>query len=748
MIKSPQNTCMSCFMQHAAPINPCPVCGYNEATQEVPPHILRPRTILNGKYLLGKVLGQGGFGITYVGWDMNLGIRVAIKEYYPSGFVTREATSVGTATVQPFTGSQGDFFIQGRDKFINEARTLAKFFTLPGIVSIKDFFQENGTAYISMEFIEGQTLKDYLSQMGGRLPAGQTLEMMKPVMSSLAQVHNAGLIHRDISPDNIMISKEGQMKLLDFGAARDFSDSGNKSLSIMLKPGFAPEEQYRSRGVQGPWTDVYALSATIYRCITGVTPEESVERTRKDEVSPPSMLGVPIDPAQETALMRGMAVLQEYRFQNISELYYALYEPQTETHAGASAPVNAPPVAAPIPYAPQQYQQPADSSQQQPQQQHHVYQQPQPYAQTSTEKPEFTDWLKKYKVPVSICGATAVLLIILGIMLLPGSPSVNPANNNNDVIEIAYPAPTAEPEPTPEPASVQASIDGTWVMRDQDGYTAEFAFNDINNRFYLVLSRPPEDDQENFTIVEGTFAVRGDNLILSSEWGAESDDGFIFAVDIGEQWNFTFDLSGQTLTIFDEDGLPEVYTGGQTLGVWSFNHRETAVLTEYVEDMPYTMTTALASIPGTYTGFWSDNKPNGIGIFTNGESRVIDDNHFYNEGGFTIGTFVNGLVEGFAEYGCPVTGDTFEGYFVNGVLSGFGIYEWGNGDVYEGYFENGLFNGEGTMTFAQSETAERQIWEAFWVDGAPEGNIVITMDDGTVYDAIFEDGDFISVTER
>jgi len=784
MIQSPQNACMSCFTQHAAPTNPCPVCGYDEATQELPPHILRPRTILNGKYLIGKVLGQGGFGITYIGWDLNLGIKVAIKEYYPSGFVSRETTSVGNATVQPFTGSQGDFFLKGREKFINEARTLAKFFALPGIVSIKDFFQENGTAYISMEFIDGQTLKDYLSQMGGRLPAGQIFEMMKPVMSSLAEIHNAGLIHRDISPDNIMISKEGQMKLLDFGAARDFSDSGNKSMSIMLKPGFAPEEQYRTRGVQGPWTDVYALSATIYRCITGVTPEESVERTRRDEVRPPSMLGVAIDPAQEAALMRGMAVLQEYRFQNVSELYASLYGQQTApvaVHTSATTQ----PTAVPVPHVPhapqlyqqpvdpsqqplqqyqqpmqpsqQQYQQPADSSQQQYPQQYQQHQQPhntyyqpsqplqQPHtsAQMSQEKPGFSGWLKKHKVPVGICSAAAILLIVLGIMFLSDSPSGNPpVSPDDDVIVTASPPPTAEPEPEPTP--IHAGIDGTWVMRGQDGYTAEFAFNMVSNRFYMVLFESSGDEPENFIVVEGTFSVSGDNLSLSSQWGAEADDDLILAVDIDEQWNFTFSLSGQTLTIFDEDGLPEVYTGGQTLGVWSFNHRETATITEYVEDMPYTVVYPFVSIPGYFTGLWANGMPNGFGVFINGESGEIDDNMHFTEGASITGTFVNGLVEGFGEFECLTTGSHFIGDHVNGLRSGFGIYTWSNGDVYVGYWENNRMNGEGTITHPEDGYS----MEAFWIDGEAVGDVVITLDDGTIYDGVIEDGELISLTER
>ncbi|MCL2663096.1 MAG: leucine-rich repeat domain-containing protein [Oscillospiraceae bacterium] len=478
MINNPQNACMSCFTQHATPTNPCPVCGYNEAAQEVPPHIMRPRTILNGKYLLGKMLGQGGFGITYIGWDLNLDIRVAIKEYYPSGFVTREATSAGSATVQPFTGSQGDFFLRGREKFVSEAKILAKFFALPGIVSIKDYFQENGTAYISMEYIDGQTLKDYLAQMGGRLPANQVFDLMKPVMYSLAEVHKTGLIHRDISPDNIMISNEGQMKLLDFGAARDFTDSGNKSMSILLKPGFAPEEQYRSRGVQGPWTDVYALSATIYKCITGVTPDESVERVRLDGVKPPAMRGIPVDAAQEAALMKGMAVQQEHRYQNVSELYASLYGQQSGTpvsdFASATAPVaTASPVAPSTPYVPQAqvtpdaYAQNTDGTQEN---------RPPVFPALSTPataKPKMTKGKKQ--IIAVIC------VIVTGLLLWqyfwyvprlnadmaddPATPTYSPpAIESPATPPPATPPPTTPPPATPTPTPI--TIGGETIMTD------------------------------------------------------------------------------------------------------------------------------------------------------------------------------------------------------------------------------------------------------------------------------------------
>lgn len=305
---------------------PCPHCGFDAESYEVSPHHLPPETILNGKYLVGRVLGEGGFGITYLGWDINLELKVAIKEYYPNGFVTREHGQGNTVTV--LTGQKTEFFQKGLDRFVDEARRLGKFWGLPGIVSVKDYFQENKTAYIVMEFAEGETLKAILKKGNGKLPAEQIFKMMQPVMESLETVHEAGLIHRDISPDNLMIDGHGKVKLLDFGAARSFLSDGEKSLSVMLKPGYAPEEQYRSRGSQDPWTDVYGLCATMYRAITGEVPVESLDRFLEDELKQPSQLGIDIKPWQEDALMKGLAVFKADRFATVKELQIALEEPE------------------------------------------------------------------------------------------------------------------------------------------------------------------------------------------------------------------------------------------------------------------------------------------------------------------------------------------------------------------------------------------------------------------------------------
>lgn len=195
---------------------------------------------------------------------------------------------------------------------------------MPGIVTVKDYFQANKTAYIVMEFAEGQTLKELLKNGSGRLPEDLVFDMMAPVMDALETVHAAGAIHRDISPDNLMVDAGGHVKLLDFGAAKSFVSVGEKSLSVMLKPGYAPYEQYSSRGKQGPWTDIYGLCATIYRAITGQVPLEALDRMEKDTLESPGQLGIHMDAKRERVLMKGLALIAEERFQSIREMKEAL----------------------------------------------------------------------------------------------------------------------------------------------------------------------------------------------------------------------------------------------------------------------------------------------------------------------------------------------------------------------------------------------------------------------------------------
>ncbi len=307
--------CMGCMTDKGESVI-CPKCGLNEQElKNASQNFLQPGSRLNDRYTVGIALGQGGFGITYIGYDNVLGTRVAIKEYYPNDSAQRESES---RTVRAFAGGETDFE-KGKVKFLTEARTLARFSEYPGVVSVKDCFGANGTAYMVMQYLDGTDLKQYLNRRGGKLGESESIQILMPVTEALKEIHKTGIIHRDISPDNIFMTNDGQVKLIDFGAARQ-SFGDNKSISVTLKPGYAPEEQYRTRGNQGPWTDVYALSATLYRMVTGNTPPESIERVMDDELVIPEYLSANV----RYAIKKGMAVKAADRFENVEQLMNAI----------------------------------------------------------------------------------------------------------------------------------------------------------------------------------------------------------------------------------------------------------------------------------------------------------------------------------------------------------------------------------------------------------------------------------------
>ncbi len=294
----------------------CPHC-HAENNTALQPHQISPGTVIGNRYTLGDVIGEGGFGITYIALENTLGITVAVKEYYPFGYCNRNATASNTVSVS--SDEKQEFFEKGRSLFLKEAKTLARFQVDPGVVNVIDFLEENNTAYIVMEFLDGITLRDYLKQYGTLTPE-QAVGMLLPAMRALVKIHNAGVIHRDISPDNIMVLRDGTLKLMDFGAARDYDGADNRSMSIMLKQGYAPAEQYRRNGEQGPWTDVYGMCATIYRAITGITPVDSIDRVYQDTLQAPSQCGVNISPSIENTIMYGLAVHKENRCPDMNTL--------------------------------------------------------------------------------------------------------------------------------------------------------------------------------------------------------------------------------------------------------------------------------------------------------------------------------------------------------------------------------------------------------------------------------------------
>ena len=308
--------CMGCMSTYEAIDEMCPFCGYIEGTPAKEAYHIKPGSLLHDRYTVGRAIGFGGFGITYIAWDNKLMQKVAIKEYMPSEYATRVP---GNLTVTIYDGERYTEFMTGLQKFLDEAKRLAKFQNVPGIVRILDSFSENLTAYIVMEYLDGMTLKQYLAEHGGKLPYEEAVEFILPVLAALQAVHKEGIIHRDISPDNIFITEDGEVKLLDFGAARYASTGYSKSLSVILKPGYAPAEQYLSHGEQGPWSDVYATAATLYRMITGVVPEEALERKEKDTLKPPSALGAKLPKNAEKAILNALNVRVENRTASAEE---------------------------------------------------------------------------------------------------------------------------------------------------------------------------------------------------------------------------------------------------------------------------------------------------------------------------------------------------------------------------------------------------------------------------------------------
>ena len=333
--------CMKCMHALAAGETFCSECGRPYGSVETEPFALKPGTILDGKYLVGEMLGQGGFGITYIGFDLLLEQKVAIKEYYPmsTGMVSREnsTTVVWSSAVMQKSGME-----KGFDSFLKEARKMAKLGGISGVVGVKSVFIQNETAYIVMDFIEGETLLKKL-QREGPMDYGTCISLMTPIMQALVEVHKHGIIHRDISPDNIMVQSDGKLILLDLGAAKDLDIQGKdgnvQSSQMVAKHGFSPVEQYGQAGKIGPWTDVYAMAATIYYCCTGVLPPSATDRMIEDTLTcRPRLTKEEFD-----VLAFCMSVLPQKRPQNMDALFQIVTHP-----AGKTPPVRDVPRTEPV----------------------------------------------------------------------------------------------------------------------------------------------------------------------------------------------------------------------------------------------------------------------------------------------------------------------------------------------------------------------------------------------------------------
>lgn len=325
MASKQKRYCMGC-MQPLDASGKCPVCDFDLEQYERAPRCIRPGDTVNGRYLLGRVLGEGSFGITYIGRDLVLDRVVAVKEYFPVNYVSRDVQADTTSNkVFVYAGIDDEDYQYGLDKFYGEAKILAKFQKISGVVSVNDFFYDNATAYLVMDYVHGITLKEYIKQHGA-MEGPHALEVMHPVIKALCDIHKEGIVHRDISPDNILVEQDGTLVLIDFGSAREERQSYTQSMTVLFKRGYTPEEQYRGKGNWGVWSDVYSLCATMYFMLTSIVPNESIERMIKDDMqSLRDMPQVQLSNVQKDAIMKGVAVKADKRFQNMEQLEEALY---------------------------------------------------------------------------------------------------------------------------------------------------------------------------------------------------------------------------------------------------------------------------------------------------------------------------------------------------------------------------------------------------------------------------------------
>lgn len=501
----------------------CPYCGVEQISQPAA-HQLCPGTVLNGKYVVGRAIGEGGFGITYIGRDTNLDMRVAIKEFYPAGYTNRN--SFAGADVEVGGGKQNDVFRKGKERFLKEARNVAKFSSEPGIVDVRDYFEENGTAYIIMEYLDGMDLNRYLNTYGN-IPAQQAFKLMLPVMHSLKKINDAGIIHRDISPDNIMYLTDGTLELMDFGSARYFTQTETE-MSVLLKQGYSPEEQYRRNGYQGPWTDVYGMCATLYRMITGEVPDSALDRLHEDTLRRPSERGVAISPGLEAVLMFGLAVYSENRCQSMAELIEltnrALNQDQElALHGMAIRPganlyrpldpnfhdyMKRDP--APKPAYPDY---PANRGRQDGR----SYGDNFTVADFHPEPEEEPEEKKSPLVPIIIIAAVALLVIVGAIVffLIRNNSGKSSGSGAGDVTVAATVAPATQPDTTPTGTEAPKKVE----LIDVVGVKLDEAVNALQKRGYKVSVKPIASDKPANTVVEqspkaGTPVEPGSEVIL------------------------------------------------------------------------------------------------------------------------------------------------------------------------------------------------------------------------------------------
>ena len=689
------NRCPHC-MEELGEINGnfCPFCGFNAAQNPQPPEALPRESILHGKYLIGDVLGRGGFGITYIGFDLSLESKVAIKEYYPSGSAMRregESSLYWNSTCASQTSRQGAY-----DDFLKEARKMARVDSIPSIVRVRETFLENETAYIVMDYVEGETLKTRLRR-DGVLTYSACYAMLRPMMEDLQKVHQLGIIHRDISPDNIMIQKDGSVKLLDLGAAKDLSKKSDGQSQLVTKNGFSPAEQYMDSGKIGPWTDVYALCATIYYACYGKLVPQALERLDQDTLTfdLPAKEAIPQNVIE--TLKKGLAIRAAERIQSVEELMQRL-----NVSAARPAPI------------------------------------PQPVAKQGTaKKPKKSNLavsvLKKVLLGFMIlCTAFVLFLFYAAYRGAQITAEENAASSASmAAAESAASLEVSSKAPSESPASSEASSAQTAVQ-----YTAQYRVDEAGGG---SLSNGPVSG------VDTVFKQFTDpsQVITVTATPAE---GYVFV-----KWSDGITSRTRTDTDFKQDlavtaifaqAVQTVYNQPMMYGSWKATYTG-----QWKDGEPFGKGTIVFEDGEIYEGNWENEDFNGQGKYTWSSGSVYEGNWkdglrngygemAYANGNMYKGNWKDGEKSGKGRFVWK-KGDVYEGYFANDGKSGQGKYTWANGDVYEGNWADDERNGQGKLTCSNGD-----VYEGNWADDNPNGHGKYTWADGTVYEGDFADGEF------
>ncbi len=601
--------CYNCFMEKKIPEGTCPYCGYDHAEHAAKyPMALTAGGILNGQYIVGRVLGQGGFGITYLAFDYQLKVKVAIKEYMPDGMATRLPE---TTLVSVYTGEKQENFEYGAERFLDEARVLAKFLGNKNIAGVKSYFNENNTSYFVMDYIEGISFKSYIQNQGGKIGYSDALRVLVPVLRALSVVHREGFIHRDVTPDNIYITKDGEIKLLDFGSARYSLGDKSKSLDVILKAGYAPKEQYMRRGKQGPYTDVYSAAACFYAAITGYLPPEALERMEEDELVAPSSRGVKLPAYLEDAILKGLEVKAEDRYQSAEEFLFAIEQGQLNEAGTIAAPTIQPVLPAQQTQAGAAggvSQNIAAATQQSGTPQQVLEQPTQENTQSmpsgaSLHNGGVSEFFKKYKIAIGVSAAAFVVLIIA----LSGA-----------LRSTQKPA-SAEPPSLPQEASaVNANpslSEETQIVADQP-YIYLTAIGEMTGQYSGEWSNGEPNGR-------GTFIIAQAGSNGTAQW--EKGDTFTGTFENGK-------LTGQGTTLFAcGNKYVGEYQNGLPNGYGTFTRMDGSEYAGSFVDACYCGVGTMIYSDGTkYSGEWKDGRPNGQGCFYDADGTLLFDGEWIN----------------------------------------------------------------------------------------------------------------------